>query len=149
MFASSGKFIVASIPKFLTANSFTIVAICKDAEEMSQVAASLDGQLTATIMGTEEELTNSRFLIDRLTEKVGRLIFNGVPTGVEVCNAMHHGGPYPASSNGIYTSVGTGAIRRFARPVCYQNAVDAILPAALKRDNPLEIWRKVNGKMVK
>jgi len=128
---------------------FTLMVVCKDISEMKNLAKNLKGQLTATLMGTEKDLTTHQELIDIIRDKVGRIVFNGVPTGVEVGHAMHHGGPFPASSNGRYTSVGTGAIKRFARPVAWQNCPESLLPDALKADNPLGIWRMVNGEMSK
>ena len=128
---------------------FTMMVICKDKSEMMDLARSLKGQLTSTLMGTEADLSANSDLIDIVKEKVGRIVFNGVPTGVEVGHAMHHGGPFPASSNGRYTSVGSGAIKRFARPIAWQNCPDSLLPDALKSTNPLGIWRMVNGKMSK
>ncbi len=124
---------------------FTLVVVCDDAWEMVAVAEALVGQLTATVMGTEEELSKAGGLLNTLRRKAGRLICNGVPTGVEVCPAMHHGGPYPATSNALFTSVGTDAIKRFARPVSFQGFPDALLSPELQRDNPLGISRKVNG----
>jgi NADP-dependent aldehyde dehydrogenase len=105
--------------------------------------------LTATIHGTEQDLEENRELITVLESKVGRLLFNGFPTGVEVCHAMVHGGPYPATSDGRSTSVGTQAIYRFTRPVCYQDFPDATLPNELKNANPLNILRMVNGSMTR
>jgi alpha-ketoglutaric semialdehyde dehydrogenase len=128
---------------------FTMMVVCKEMQEMKNLAENLKGQLTSTILGTENDLNNNLELIHAVSDKVGRLVFNGVPTGVEVGHAMHHGGPFPASSNGRYTSVGTGAIKRFARPVAWQNCPESLLPTALKKDNPLGIWRFVNGEMVK
>ena len=128
---------------------FTLVVVCEDKQEVTSVAKYLHGQLTATIIATEEELINATNLVELLTQKAGRVIFNGVPTGVEVCHAMHHGGPFPSTSNGKYTSVGTDAIHRFVRPVTFQNMPDAILPDALKHDNPLNIWRTVNGEKMR
>lgn len=128
---------------------FTLAIICENQEEMKAVAESIEGQLTGTVMGSEQEIEAATDLVSIIAQKVGRIIFNGVPTGVEVSHAMHHGGPFPASSNGMYTSVGTDAILRYARPVCYQNAPDSILPDSLKRSNPLGIWRKVNGELTK
>jgi len=116
-------------------------------EEMLAAAASLEGHLTATIHGTEEDLATHRDLIAILESKVGRLLFNGFPTGVEVCHAMVHGGPYPATSDGRSTSVGTQAIFRFVRPFCYQDFPDSALPAELQNGNPLGITRMVNGKL--
>ena len=124
---------------------FTLAIICNAPEEVLEVANNLQGQLTATIMGTPDELINSKNLMMVLMEKAGRVIFNGVPTGVEVCPAMHHGGPFPSTSNALFTSVGTDAIKRFARPVTFQNTPDALLPMELKSGNPMEIWRMVNG----
>ena len=123
----------------------TVLVRAGSEQELLQAAEALDGTLTATIHGTEEDLLRNRKLIEVLTEKAGRLIFNGYPTGVEVVPAMHHGGPYPATSDVKFTSVGTAAIYRFARPVCYQNFPDAALPPELQNANPRQIWRTVNG----
>ena len=109
------------------------------------VARALHGHLTATLHGTEDDLREAGELVRVLEGKVGRILFNGYPTGVEVCHAMVHGGPFPATSDGRSTSVGTAAILRFARPVCYQDFPDAVLPEALRRGNPLGIQRMVNG----
>ncbi len=116
-----------------------------NADELLDVARNLHGHLTATIHGTEEDLANASQLIHILEAKAGRVIFNGFPTGVEVSAAMVHGGPFPATSDGRSTSVGTQAIYRFTRPVCYQNFADAALPAELRHANPLGILRLVNG----
>ena len=128
---------------------FTMVVKCKDYTELNQVADQLHGQLTATIMGTESDLSQWSDLIDTLQEKVGRLLFNGVPTGVEVGYAMQHGGPFPATTDSRFTSVGTDAIKRFARPIAFQNCPDELLPDALKDANPLKINRTVDGELVK
>ena len=109
----------------------------------------MEGSLTATIHGKAEELDSNRELIDILSTKAGRLIFNGYPTGVEVSSAMHHGGPYPATSDSKFTSVGTTAIYRFARPVCYQNFPDAALPPELQCANPGKIWRTIDGQLTR
>jgi 2,5-dioxopentanoate dehydrogenase len=108
---------------------------------LEKIAEALEGNLTATLHGTEEDLAQHRRLIHILEEKVGRIVFNGFPTGVEVCPAMHHGGPYPATTDSKFTSVGTAAIYRFTRPVCYQNAPQALLPEELRDSNPRGIWR--------
>lgn len=126
---------------------FTLVICCQNKDEVLAVASALNGQLTATIFGTDDELTRAVPLLDILTAKAGRVLFNGVPTGVAVSPAMHHGGPFPAGSNAAYTSVGTDAIKRFAQAVCYQNAPQFLLPAELRDANPLGINRKVNGQM--
>ncbi|MGC1105882.1 MAG: aldehyde dehydrogenase (NADP(+)) [Candidatus Acidiferrales bacterium] len=118
-------------------------------EELLQVARSLEGHLTATIHGTEEDLRDYADLVAILESKVGRLIFNGYPTGVEVCHAMVHGGPYPATSDGRSTSVGTQAIYRFARPFCFQSFPNTALPDELKDENPLGIWRLVDGEQTR
>ena len=116
---------------------------------MMEAASNLEGHLTATVHGTEEDFREYADLFAVLERKVGRLIINGYPTGVEVCHAMVHGGPYPATTAPQTTSVGTNAINRFARPVCYQSFPDFLLPDALKNKNPLGIWRMINGEMNK
>lgn len=116
-------------------------------EQILAIAKSLGGHLTATIHGTEDDLRDYADLIAVLETKVGRLLFNAFPTGVEVSHAMVHGGPYPSTSDGRSTSVGSQAIFRFARPVCYQGFPDATLPDELKNANPLKIWRMVDGEM--
>jgi alpha-ketoglutaric semialdehyde dehydrogenase len=118
-------------------------------EQLLESARTLEGQLTATIHGTEAELAAYGDLLAVLETKVGRLVFNGFPTGVEVCHAMVHGGPYPATSDGRSTSVGTRAIFRFTRQVCYQNFPDSGLPDELKNANPLSIWRMVDGQLTR
>ncbi len=118
-------------------------------EQLLRAARNLGGHLTATIHGTEEDLQEYGELVAILEGKAGRLIFNGFPTGVEVTHAMVHGGPYPATSDGRSTSVGSMAIFRFARPVCFQGFPDAALPEELKEGNPLGIWRLVDGEMKK
>ena len=118
-------------------------------EELFIIAHTLGGHLTATIHGTGQDLHDYADLIAILENKVGRLIFNGFPTGVEVTDAMVHGGPYPATSDGRSTSVGSLSILRFARPVCYQGFPDEVLPAELKDPNPLGIWRMIDGRMTR
>lgn len=114
-------------------------------DELMQVAAKLGGHLTASVFGTPEDLENYQDLLDLLAQKVGRLILNAYPTGVEVCHAMIHGGPYPATTDSRTTSVGTAAITRFTRPVCFQGFPQNLLPEELKDDNPLGIWRLWDG----
>lgn len=126
-----------------------IVVSCANRAEMLEIARGLEGHLTATVHGTEDDLREFHDLIEILEQKVGRLVFNGFPTGVEVGHAMIHGGPYPATSDGRSTSVGTQAIYRFVRPVCYQNFPSAALPDELKDGNPLHIWRLVDGSLTK
>jgi NADP-dependent aldehyde dehydrogenase len=118
-------------------------------QELLGAAHAMEGDLTATIHGTEKDLEEHRELIAVLESKVGRLLFNGFPTGVEVCPAMVHGGPWPATSDGRSTSVGTQAIYRFTRPVCYQDFPESALPDELKNSNPLGILRMVNGSMTR
>ena len=127
----------------------TVAVRCSSAAQMVDIARSLEGHLTATLLATEDELAEHRELVEVLQNKVGRLIFNGFPTGVEVCPAMHHGGPYPATTDVRSTSVGTAAIQRFARPLCWQDFPDAALPEALRDGNPLGIWRLVDGELVR
>ncbi|MCE0484695.1 MAG: aldehyde dehydrogenase (NADP(+)) [Methylacidiphilales bacterium] len=115
-------------------------------DELLRVAAKLEGQLTATVHGTDEDFGEYQDLISVLETKAGRLLFNGYPTGVEVCSSMNHGGPYPATTDSRFTSVGTAAIYRFARPICYQNCTQAQLPPELRDGNPLKIRRSIDGK---
>ena len=128
---------------------FGLIITYDTAEEALSVANHLEGQLTATLLAEQEELTQHEDLVAALAGRSGRLLFNGFPTGVEVCGAMQHGGPYPASTDSRFTSVGPDAIKRFARPVSYQNWPDALLPDELKNANPLGIWRTVNGGLTK
>ena len=123
----------------------TLLVKYSNREQLLELARGLEGHLTATLHGTEQDLADSRDLIEILETKVGRLIFNGFPTGVEVCHAMVHGGPYPATSESRTTSVGTLAVLRFARPVCFQNFPQPALPSELQDSNPLGIWRLVDG----
>src|SRR5512146_164361 len=116
-----------------------------DREELATLASGLEGQLTATLHGSDADIIGFADLISVLENKAGRLIVNGFPTGVEVCHAMVHGGPYPATSDSRHTSVGTQAIYRFVRPVCYQDFPQGALPVELKDENPLGILRMVDG----
>jgi|SRR5579862_575158 len=119
------------------------------AGDLLVAARKLHGHLTATIHGTEEDLAGAQELIRVLETKVGRILFNGYPTGVEVTHAMVHGGPFPATSDGRSTSVGTQAVLRFVRPICYQDFTDAALPQELKQSNPLGIMRLVNSTLTR
>jgi NADP-dependent aldehyde dehydrogenase len=110
---------------------------------------SLQGQLTASIFGTDADLSQYQDCIEILTSKVGRVVYNGVPTGVEVSHAMMHGGPFPSTTYSHFTSVGTEAIKRFLRPICYQDCPQDFLPDPLKDENPLGIMRKLNGEFTR
>ena len=123
----------------------TLAIAVEDKAQLMRVATRLGGHLTATLHATEKDLLEYAGLLAILEQKVGRLIINGYPTGVEVTHAMVHGGPYPATTDSRSTSVGTDAIKRFARPVCYQNFPQSLLPEELKDGNPLKIHRMVNG----
>ena len=118
-------------------------------EQLTELARSLEGQLTATVHATDAESQAVAELVKIIENKAGRLVFNGFPTGVEVGPAMVHGGPYPATSDGRSTSVGTRAIFRFVRAVCYQDALQEVLPGELKDGNPNGIWRLVDGELSK
>jgi len=124
----------------------TLLVRCGTRDELEQAARAMEGHLTATIHGTDADLKEFAPLIAILEERVGRIVFNGFPTGVEVCPSMNHGGPYPATTDGKFTSVGTAAIYRFVRPVCYQNFPDASLPQELRNKNVRKIWRLVDSK---
>jgi len=128
---------------------YSLLVIAKDLVELESVIANLDGQLTTTLMADEGELKNYQPLINKLTDKTGRIILNGVPTGVEVCAAMQHGGPFPATNDSRFTSVGSTAVYRFVRPLAYQDWQQDLLPDELKDGNPLNIFRTVNQKLTK
>jgi NADP-dependent aldehyde dehydrogenase len=127
----------------------SLVVACRDQTELLAVAAHVEGQLTATLHVEESDYPLAGALMPVLERKAGRILFNDFPTGVEVCEAMVHGGPYPATSDARTTSVGTAAIERFLRPVCYQNVPEALLPPVLQAGNPLGTWRLRNGEPVK
>ena len=128
---------------------YSLMVICKDKEALIEVLHSAKGQLTTTVMGTAEDFENHSDIIEIQTSLAGRVILNNAPTGVEVCASMVHGGPYPATTDARFTSVGTGAVKRWVRPVCFQNFTDALLPDAVKNNNPLGIWRLVNNQFTK
>lgn len=127
----------------------SVLVECDSLAEMEQVASAIPGQLTATIHGAASDLAPAAPIADALAQRVGRLLWNGFPTGVEVCPAMVHGGPYPATTDARSTSVGTAAIERFVRPVCFQNAPQETLPAELQNANPRGIWRTIDGEFSK
>jgi len=124
----------------------TIIVECRDQADMQRLAHCLDGQLTSTVMASPADLEQFAGLVSTLEEKAGRIIFNGYPTGLEVCPSVHHGGPYPATTDSRTTSVGSAAISRFLRPVCYQDAPAALLPPELADGNPEGILRMVDGE---
>ena len=128
---------------------FSLIVKCKNIEEINNVILSVGGQLTGSIFADEIELKSISKTIDLLKIKVGRIIYNGVPTGVEVCTSMHHGGPFPSSSDSRFTAVGSDAIKRFVRPISYQSFPQVMLPDELKDENPLNILRNVNGTLTK
>jgi len=125
----------------------TLLVTYQDVDELRAAIDRLEGQLTASVHADKSDLDDAAKLFDALESKAGRMILNGFPTGVEVCHAMVHGGPYPATSDGRSTSVGTLAIERFTRYVAWQNCPDALLPAALQEANPLGIHRLVDGSI--
>ncbi len=128
---------------------YSIVIRCKDMAEMIEVAKLLEGQLTATLMATDADITGNDELVEAVKNICGRFILNNVPTGVEVCLSMHHGGPFPSCTDSRFTSVGADGIKRFARPIAFQNWSNYLLPDELKDENPLGIWRTVNNELTK
>jgi len=126
---------------------FSMVVQCKDTTEMELLISKLEGQLTGTIIADDKDAVNHSGVISALENRVGRIIFNGVPTGVEVCPAMVHGGPYPASTDSRFTAVGIHSIKRWVRPFSYQDWPDELLPNELKNENQLGISRLVNNKL--
>lgn len=128
---------------------FSLIVKCKDLTELHTVINHLHGQLTSSIFGSEEEIQKHQSLLNVLIEKAGRLIINGVPTGVEVCPSMQHGGPFPSTTDSRFTSVGIDAVKRFVRPIAFQNFPNVLLPEELKDGNPLGIWRLFNNELLK
>lgn len=125
---------------------FSLLIVCKDTDELLDAVSHLKGQLTASLMAEAEEAGKYPALLQKLSQISGRFIMNGVPTGVEVCPSMHHGGPFPAASNSFFTSVGRHSILRFVRPQSFQDWPDVLLPVELKNSNPLGIFRLVNNE---
>ncbi len=125
---------------------FSMVVQCENLEQLETIISKLEGQLTGTIIAEEDEILKGFKVVEALQNRVGRIIYNGVPTGVEVCPSMHHGGPYPASTDSRFTAVGIHSIKRWVRPFSYQDWPNNLLPNELKNENPLSISRLVNGK---
>lgn len=128
---------------------YSMVVVCKDVKQLEEIISKLEGQLTGTVIADDSEIKNYPEIVSALQSRVGRLIFNGVPTGVEVCPSMNHGGPYPASSDSRFTAVGIHSIKRWIRPFSYQDWPNELLPDALKNNNPLGISRLVNSKQTR
>jgi len=124
---------------------YSLVVECEDIMELKEISKKLEGQLTCSIMATDQDVLDNSEVISIIENICGRFILNGVPTGVEVCLAMHHGGPYPATTDPRFSSVGGDAIKRFARPLSFQNWSPKLLPMELKDGNPLDLWRTVDG----
>lgn len=128
---------------------YSLMVVCTDPSELKQVWHSVKGQLTTTLMGTETDFQNHPEWIEMAQDMAGRVLFNGVPTGVEVCPSMVHGGPFPATTDSRFTAVGIQSVKRWVRPVCYQNCPQEWLPKALQDHNPEQIWRLVNNEWKK
>ena len=125
---------------------YAILVVCKNESELKVIWETLKGQLTTTLMGTAIDFDNHTEIVQMAPQIAGRVLFNGVPTGVEVCASMVHGGPFPACTDSRFTAVGIHAVKRWVRPVCFQNCPSNLLPNALKDENPLEIVRLVDGE---
>lgn len=128
---------------------FSMVVQCDNETELETVISNLEGQLTGTVIADDNELSNYNILVDALQNRIGRIIFNGVPTGVEVCESMVHGGPYPASTDSRFTAVGINSIKRWVRPFSYQSWPNHFLPKELQNENPLNIFRTIDGERTK
>lgn len=161
--ASSEKYEAGAVAHTISANDFlsdkafseevfgpaTLVVLCKTGQELDKVLQSLEGQLTASVHAAAGDELLVKTIVSTIVQKAGRLIYGGYPTGVEVCHSMHHGGPFPSTTDAKFTSVGTAAISRFVRPVAYQDFPDDLLPDPLKNANPLGITRLVDGNWTK
>jgi alpha-ketoglutaric semialdehyde dehydrogenase len=128
---------------------YSLIVRAKDIKQMQAIAENLPGQLTSTAIGLDAELSEHQGLLEAIASRAGRIILNGVPTGVEVCPSMHHGGPFPATTDSRFSSVGIDAVKRFVRPLSFQNYPESLLPDELKTSNPLEIWRLFNNELRK
>ena len=148
LFATDAKsFLASATLQEEVFGSSSLIVRCADVEEMQTVAQNIEGQLTATVHADESDYGDAAALLPLLELKAGRIVFDGWPTGVEVCHAMVHGGPHPATSDPRSTSVGARAIERFLRPVCYQNVPKSLLPNVIADDNPENLWRRVDGRL--
>lgn len=153
--AAQAALYVTDVPRLLSSpvlqeemfGPASIVVRARNFDEVLQLAERLEGQLTVTLQIDPADYADAQRLVSVLERKAGRILANGFPTGVEVCHAMVHGGPFPSTSNAMFTSVGASAIDRFLRPVCYQDLPDALLPAAVQQANPLGLSRVVNGDL--
>ncbi|SFG82693.1 aldehyde dehydrogenase (NADP(+)) [Pedobacter insulae] len=128
---------------------YSLLVVAENSSQLQDIIQTIGGQLTVTVMSENQEIANYPALVSKLSEKTGRLILNGVPTGVEVCAAMQHGGPFPATSDSRFTSVGSTAIYRFVRPIAFQDWDDSLLPDELKQGNPLGIFRLIDQTYTK
>jgi len=128
---------------------YSILIECSSMEQLKQVWKSVHGQISTTLMGTDQDFSNHPELLNLALSIAGRVLINGVPTGVEVCDSMVHGGPYPATTDSRFTAVGVNAVKRWLRPISFQNWPNHLLPLALQNNNTLSIWRKVNGQLTK
>ncbi|CAM1342501.1 aldehyde dehydrogenase (NADP(+)) [Tenacibaculum aestuarii] len=128
---------------------YSMIVQCEDEKQLEEIISNLEGQLTGTVISDDNEVANYPTIIAALQNRVGRIIFNGVPTGVEVCPSMVHGGPYPASTDSRFTAVGVNSIKRWVRPFSYQDWPNNLLPDELKNENPIQILRSVNGTLTK
>ena len=124
---------------------FSMIVQCENASQLEEVIANLEGQLTGTIISDENEISDYQNVISALQNRVGRIIFNGVPTGVEVCESMVHGGPYPSCTDSRFTAVGINSIKRWVRPFSYQDWPNELLPKELQNENPMSIFRTIDG----
>ena len=125
---------------------YSLMVICKNADELQRVWFSVSGQLNTSLMGTDKDFIEHQKLIEEATSIAGRINFNNAPTGVEVCPSMVHGGPFPATTDSRFTAVGINGVKRWVRPVCFQNCPEYLLPEELKNSNPKKIWRLVNNQ---
>ena len=124
---------------------FSMVIQCENIHQLEEIISTLEGQLTGTIIAETNEIEIHSKIIEALQNRVGRIIYNGVPTGVEVSPSMVHGGPYPSSTDSRFTAVGINSIKRLVRPFSFQDWPNNLLPDELKNENPLQILRSVNG----
>ncbi|HEX3024174.1 MAG TPA: aldehyde dehydrogenase (NADP(+)), partial [Chitinophagaceae bacterium] len=129
---------------------YSLLVVCKNIDELIEVWKSVRGQLTTSLMGTDKDFEDHHHSLINIAETIaGRIVFNNVPTGVEVCASMMHGGPFPASTDSRFSAVGIDSVKRWVRPVCYQNCPQQLLPVELQNENKKNIWRLINNEWTK
>ena len=142
------EFVESEVLKEEVFGPYSLLVRCENSAQVEEILESIDGQLTITLLGEKKDLPEMKSLLPLAQQKAGRILFEGVPTGVAVTQTMTHGGPFPASTDGRFTAVGTDAIYRWLRPVSYQDCPNELLPLPLQDSNPWGIPQRINGTLI-